>query len=90
MIGIVTVYGHYTVGHNGQPGCQTDEEILKTNWRNNFDSSVYWVCERKNVTAVQATCDQEQLFYPPKRNCVPFNEWQHLPLEDPPSLAINT
>lgn len=78
---------------DGQPGCQTPEELSPNPlWRNNWDQTAYWRCETLGVNAVAERCDNvwgvaRQAFHPIRRECVAQEEWEWAAPVAPPSEA---
>ncbi|XP_037954544.1 uncharacterized protein LOC119684558 [Teleopsis dalmanni] len=77
---------HYTVGHNGRPGCRTAQEINRS-WRNNNDPTRFWFCEELNSEAVEVFCPAGG-YMNEFSLCVPWNMWEWLPPQDPPTMSM--
>uniref|UniRef100_T1GP32 Chitin-binding type-2 domain-containing protein n=1 Tax=Megaselia scalaris TaxID=36166 RepID=T1GP32_MEGSC len=75
------------IRHNGRSACSSQEEIDTKYYANNFDPTKYWHCEAMNVPATDKQCGVERAFHQKKRECVPWNQWQWFPYDDPPNKA---
>lgn len=73
---------------NGQPGCQTDEEMNVRDWRNNWDPVHFWRCETRNVAATRVRCEVEVGFpsgFMTGLGCVDWAVWDWVQPVNPPS-----
>lgn len=76
---------------NGQPGCQTDEEMNTRDWRNNWDPTRFWRCENRNVNAAVVRCEDIMGFpsgFMSGRGCVDWEDWVWVQPVNPPSAAV--
>ncbi|GAB0089412.1 hypothetical protein DMENIID0001_039500 [Sergentomyia squamirostris] len=69
----------------GRPGCQTDEEMQRGVWRNNWDATSYWRCEKRGVPATLVKCIGETGFMTSVGACVPWCDWKWEPTCRPPT-----
>ncbi|GAB0099613.1 hypothetical protein DMENIID0001_155000 [Sergentomyia squamirostris] len=70
--------------NDGQPGCFIRYEFERL-WRNNFDQSAYWRCERWGEGAVRHECPPHTSFQDFWQTCLPNANWQWTPYSDPPT-----
>uniref|UniRef100_A0A7G3AGB6 Putative conserved secreted protein n=1 Tax=Lutzomyia longipalpis TaxID=7200 RepID=A0A7G3AGB6_LUTLO len=75
---------------NGQPGCQTQEEVTRRYWRNNWDPTRFWVCDTLNQPAHAVTCEEHTgevslAWLDSAQACVSWSQWEWTPPRAPPS-----
>ncbi|XP_055923663.1 uncharacterized protein LOC129954048 isoform X1 [Eupeodes corollae] len=74
------VYSHT----DGKPEC-TATNVKTGSFRNNFDPTRYWVCEKVGESAVTVVCPQETGFLDSKKACVGWDQWVWEEPYDPPT-----
>lgn len=76
--------------YDGQPGCKTQEEVDQRDWRNNWDPTRFWRCEKLNEDSKAVTCSQDiglegYLFDSTVNKCVTAESWNWADTRAPPS-----
>lgn len=74
---------------NGQPGCQTEEELETLLYPYYDDPQFYWECQRKDSDAVCRYCPVDTFFQADLRQCVAADSYEWTPKLQPPSSAID-
>ncbi|XP_030370600.1 uncharacterized protein LOC115621176 [Scaptodrosophila lebanonensis] len=77
-ISFVVALGALTSAYNGdgQPGCRTQEEVDIGIFRDNWDATSYWKCEKLNEPASRWRCPSETGFMDSLKDCVNWDEWK--------------
>ena len=71
--------------NNGEPGCQTEEELIVKYYRHFQNKTVYWECVALGKPAVLQLCPVAHGFLDPVKECVHFSLWYWTPTAAPPS-----
>lgn len=72
--------------NNGQPGCQTEEELVVKYYRHFQNKTVYWECVALGQPAVLQSCPLAHGYLDPEKQCVHFSLWYWTPTVAPPSV----
>lgn len=70
--------------HNGEPGCKGLEEVNRM-FRNFWDPTAYWVCEKQGTRASLQRCPNSQLYSEELGRCIHYAEWTWTDPKEPPS-----
>ncbi|EDV95039.1 GH23828 [Drosophila grimshawi] len=70
--------------HDGEPGCQGLDEVNRM-FRNFWDPTAYWVCDKQGTKARLNRCRQSQLYSEELGRCVHYAEWSWTEPKEPPS-----
>ncbi|XP_055851951.1 uncharacterized protein LOC129916166 [Episyrphus balteatus] len=74
------VYSHT----DGKPDC-TAKNVATGSFRNNYDPTRYWVCEKVGESPTSVPCPQETGFLDSKKSCVGWDQWVWEEPYDPPT-----
>ncbi|KAH8306305.1 hypothetical protein KR018_007188 [Drosophila ironensis] len=75
--------------HSGEPGCQGLEEVNRM-FRNFWDPTAYWVCDKQGTRARLQRCPQSQLYSEELGRCVHYADWAWTEPKEPPSRPKTT
>ncbi|XP_022214488.1 uncharacterized protein LOC111068966 [Drosophila obscura] len=77
--------------HSGEPGCQGLEEMNRM-FRNFWDPTAFWVCDKQGTRARLQHCPKSQLYSEELGRCVHYADWSWSDFKEPPSRpkATNT
>ncbi|KAH8417777.1 hypothetical protein KR222_005751 [Zaprionus bogoriensis] len=73
---------------NGQPGCQTEEEIEVALYPHFYIKNQFWICQTLGVPATIAYCPIATAFLNDAKACVAWVDWYWTPTVAPPSQPI--
>lgn len=76
--------------NNGQPGCQTVEEMTVKFYRHFQNKTLYWECVALGQPALLQSCPIAHGFLDPIKQCVFFPLWYWTPTVAPPSAPVTT
>lgn len=64
-----------TITSDGEPPCDTEQQVSTTFFRNYFDPTAYWVCVALNVEAIPQRCPDGSAFLDSLKSCVQWDDW---------------
>lgn len=72
--------------HNGEPSCQGLDEVNRM-FRNYWDPTAYWVCDKQGTRARLQRCPQSQLYSEELGRCVHYADWAWTDPKEPAGRA---
>ncbi|EDW45238.1 uncharacterized protein LOC6617173 [Drosophila sechellia] len=72
--------------HNGEPSCQGLDEVNRM-FRNYWDPTAYWVCDKQGTRARLQRCPQAQLYSEELGRCVHYADWAWTDPKEPAGRA---